>query len=254
MLYVLPPSYRGEPAQHCSHFQILGKDAPGYNRFVLMGIDQAQRHEMDGGGYFTGVHATPAESPIGYSLSLFGNPLLSPPRSTSYCSGASYTAMIEALDLIFPKGAAQLSPTRLDLLRLQEPDGSRREDGVKAWGWWNMDGSGADYSLVQYLQMGAVVSPDDARPGDFLNISWKNGLGHSVVFLGWSKIGKQGNLAVTYWSSNERTNGLGDQTSPLSRVKSLIFVRLTKPDEVFKFVPPSRMDTNIPQFDPPKDF
>jgi len=251
--YVLPPTYFAEPSHHIHHFDLLGKDAPGYNKYVLAAIDQVQSHAPDGGGYFAGVTAVPAESPIGYPVCLFGSPLLVPPRPSSYCSGSSYTAMIEALDMIYPDGSQRLDPERLELLRMQEPDGSRREDGVKAWGWWNMDESGVEYSLVQYLQMGQIVSPRAARPGDFLNIDWRNGLGHSVVFLGWSKTGADGKPAVTYWSSNQKTNGLGDQTSPLSKIKSLIFVRMTHPEHVFDFNPPEIVDTGVKHASTPKN-
>src|SRR5207253_9122527 len=130
------------------------------------------------------------ESPIGYPLALFGKPLLAPPRTTSYCSGSSYTAFIEALNLLYGKegaddGAARLSPDRLEALRMQEPDGGRREDGVKFWGHWNDDGPGCHYALVQYAHMAQEIDPKRARPGDFMNINWKSGLGHSTVFLGY---------------------------------------------------------------------
>src|ERR1700759_1822169 len=107
---------------------------------------------MDGGGQFISVDANPPESPIGYDLKLFGQPLLSAPRKTSYCSGASYTVFIEAMNLQFPDGSAKLSPDRAESLRMQEPDGSRREDGVKFWGLWNDDGPGSQEAALQYAK------------------------------------------------------------------------------------------------------
>lgn len=65
---------------------------------------------------------------------------------------------------------------------MQEPDGGRREDEIKFWGKWNDDGFGNHFALVQYSQMGTTIKPIHARPGDFMNISWKKGGGHSVVF------------------------------------------------------------------------
>ena len=53
---------------HTKHAEIFGKYVTGYNYYVLEGIDKAQSHAMDGGGYFIGVKAVPAESPIGYEL------------------------------------------------------------------------------------------------------------------------------------------------------------------------------------------
>ena len=115
--------------------------------------------------------------------------MLAPTRTTSYCSGSSYAAFVEAMDRLLWR---PLDPARSELLRMQEPDGGRREDGTKAWGWWNADGFGCDFALVQYLGVGERIPVRDARPGDFMNVSWRSGLGHSVVFLGWAKDPREG--------------------------------------------------------------
>ncbi|NOX87733.1 MAG: hypothetical protein GXO77_01820 [Calditrichaeota bacterium] len=219
---------------HTRHAEIFGKYAEGYNKFVLMGIDRAQSHAPDGGGYFIGLKADPPESPMGYELKLFGKSLLKPPRSTSYCSGSTYTAFIEALNLIFSDGQNKISPQRLEALRMQEPDGGRREDFVKFWGYWNADGYGNHFALVQYSKMGERISPQRARPGDFMNISWKKGGGHSVVFLGWYR-DEKGGKNVVYWASQKGTNGMGDAVVPIERIKEVCVVRLTNPERLFSF-------------------
>lgn len=219
---------------HQRHLELLAGHTVGYNAFVLQAIDKVQASAPEGGGYFTGVKAVPAESPIGYQLQLLGAPLLTPPRTTSYCSGSSYTVLIEALNAIYP--GRQLDPQRLELLRMQEPDGGRREDRVKAWGWWNADGYGSQFCLVQYLGLGEEVSPGDALPGDFVNISWKSGNGHSVVFLGYSR-DPQDELQVSFFSSQASTQGLADHTVSAATVADLKFVRLTHPERLFTFTP-----------------
>lgn len=224
--------------------------APAYNRKVLRGVKVVQAHAPDGGGYFTGLKAVPPESPIGYPLKLFGAPLLVPPRSTSYCSGATYSAFIEALNLIFPDGAARLSTERAEAMRMQEPDASRRDDGVKFWGYWNSDGFGSQYALVQYSGMGEEVPPEKARPGDFMNISRKSGSGHSVVFLGWTR--SEGEKAVRYWSSQKATNGINPQVEKLSVIKELKVVRLTHPERLFEFRTDAPVDTRVPGDQPPR--
>lgn len=249
-LYFAPSPLTDMDAHHVSHYKLLRGSLPRYNQFVLMAVDLVQQHATDGGGYFIGPQAEPPESPIGYPVTLFDSPLIAPPRTSSYCSGSTYTVLVESLNFIFGKPLHPLSPERIEALRMQEPDGSRREDRVKAWGWWNADGFGSDFSLVQYLGIGEKISPGDARPGDFMNISWKNGKGHSVVFLGYC-VNKQHEASIDYWASQPGTNGLGDQISPLREIKEICAVRLTKPQNLFAFDPSGKVDTSIPGDPPP---
>jgi hypothetical protein len=230
--------------RHVRHAAIFKRYAAGYNLSVLKAIDIVQAHAMDGGGYFTGLKAVPPESPIGYPLKLFGKALLAPSRTSSYCSGSTYGVLIEALNLIFPHGVSKLSAERLEALRMQEPDGARREDGVKYWGKWNDDGWGSNYALVQYSGMGEDIPPKLARPGDFMNISWKSGKGHSVVFLGWYN--KDGQRGVVYWSSQSGTNGFSDVLCPLEKVASVRIVRLTHPGNVFTFDVDKQVKRDLP--------
>lgn len=219
---------------HTRHARHFGHWAKGYNYYILMGIDQVQAHAQDGGGYFTGKDAKPTESPIGYELQLFKKPLLEPPRPTSYCSGATYAAFIEALNFMFPGGLDSLDFDHYEALRMQELNGGRREDGIKMWGHWNADGYGNHFALVQYAKIGTEVKPIQARPGDFMNISWKKGGGHSVIFLGWYK-DTEGKSHLLYWSSQKSTNGIADQLVDLDAVKAVKVVRLTNPAGIFHF-------------------
>lgn len=256
--HILPPDTLDLPAQHTRHEAVFGKGVPYFNQLVLKGVDEVQQTAMLGGGYFIGIKAQPTESPIGYPLCLGNNQLLDPPRTTSYCSGASYAAFIEALNFWMPQGRSwsndtnrlpetrplELSKDRLEALRMQEPDGSRREDGVKFWGHWNADGFGNHYALVQYSRMGERIIPEKARPGDFINISWKSGIGHSTVFLGWC-LDKEGKKAVRFWSSQKSTNGLGDQVSALETIKSVCIVRVSRPMRIYSFNPKQTVDKKI---------
>ncbi len=217
--------------KHAAHF---GRHVNGYNYYILKGIDKVQSKAPDGGGYFTGKDAKPTESPIGYRLELFGKPLLDPPRTTSYCSGSTYAAFIEALNLIFPHGLDSLDFDHYEALRMQEINGGRREDGIKMWGHWNADGFGNHYALLQYARIGMEVKPNQARPGDFMNISWKKGGGHSVIFLGWYK-DKEGKRQLLYWSSQKGTNGIGDQLVNVANIKNVKVVRLVNPAGIFHF-------------------
>ncbi|MGQ9561797.1 MAG: hypothetical protein ACUVTG_08360 [Candidatus Oleimicrobiaceae bacterium] len=235
-------------AHHTRHREVFGKYVEGFNNginaAILQGIDLVQAHAVDGGGYFTGKDSVPTESPVYYNLHLFGRPLIEAPRHSSYCSGATYAAFIEALNLLLGERSTELTEERYEALRMQEPDGSRREDHVKFWGHWNADGFGTHYALVQYAKMGQAIAPRDLRPGDFVNISWKHGLGHSVIFLGWAKV--KGQKMILYWSSQRATNGYGDQLVSLKRIKNIKAVRLTNPEGVFFFDPATPVDPGIP--------
>lgn len=232
-------------AYHTRHAEIFGKYVNGINLYILKGIDKVQSTAMDGGGYFIGKDSIPTESPIGYELKLLGRSLLEPPRTTSYCSGSSYGAFIEGLNFLYQGSGKKLGDRQYEALRMQEKDGGRREDHVKFWGEWNADGFGNHFALVQYSGMGTVVKPNQARPGDFLNISWKSGLGHSVVFLGWY-IDEAGEKNVVYWSSQRSTNGYADQVTPVARIKEVMIVRLTHPERLFTFQPDTTVNTKIP--------
>lgn len=235
--FILKKSELNMPSHNLLHEKFFSKHAVGYNNFVLQGIDKVQSTTLDGGGYFIGLKADPPESPIGYDLEFMGNRLIKAPRSSSYCSGASYTALIEALNLIYKEyGYKMPDSAKIEALRMQELDGSRREDHVKYWGKWNADGFGNHFALVQYSKMGKEVTPAQARPGDFANISWKSGNGHSVIFLCWA-IDEVGEKYMYYWSSQKGTNGLGDQLVSLKKIKSVKIVRLVKPDNLNQYNP-----------------
>ncbi len=229
---------------HTNHAKIFGKYVSGYNTYILKAIDSVQSTAMDGGGYFIGLKVDPPESPIGYNLNLFDKQLLQAPRTTSYCSGSSYSAFIESLNLMYNNKSQDLSEGRYESLRMQELDDGRREDGIKFWGKWNDDGYGNHFALVQYSDMGKKIDPVNARPGDFLNISWKNGGGHSVVFLGWY-INEQDEKCLLYWSSQTRTNGLGDELVPISKIKEVMVVRLTTPENLFTFDIEKQVDDSV---------
>lgn len=229
-------------AHHKRHADIFGKYVDGYNYYFLKGIDIVQSTAMDGGGYFAALKVDPPEAPTGYKLNFLNKQLIEPARSTSYCSGSSYSAFIEGLNLMFPDKT--ISDEQLELLRMQEPDGGRREDHTKMWGEWNADGFGNNFALVQYTRIGKKIKPIDAKPGDFMNISWKHGGGHSVIFLGWYQ-DEQGKKKVAYWSSQKGTNGFGDQISPIEDISEICVVRVINPERIFLFTPPSKLFYNV---------
>ncbi len=57
----------------------------------------------------------------------------------------------------------------------------------------------------------AIEKPEDARPGDFVQLWRNNGTGHSVVFLEWKKGGDGKLKALRYWSTQKSTDGIGER-------------------------------------------
>ncbi len=53
-----------------------------------------------------------------------------------------------------------------------------------------------------------ITSLENARAGDFMDISRENNTGHTVVFLNWLKDEKGRIIGLKYWSSQESTNGI----------------------------------------------
>jgi hypothetical protein len=83
-----------------------------------------------------------------------------------------------------------------------------------------------------------------------MNISWKSGLGHSVVFLGWRQDQSSG-PGVIYWASQRGTNGLGDQFSLLAQIDKVCVIRLTHPERLFRFDPSATVDPSVAGDPPP---
>jgi hypothetical protein len=207
---------------------------------ILSSVDEVQKALPDGGGYFMGIKAHPPECPVGFPVSFYGRGLVQPTRKTSYCSGASYTVLMLALDKWLGNKRIVLIESQLEALRMQELDGGRREDEVKFWGWWNADGPGSYYALCEYTNMGKRVTPKEAIPGDFVNISWKKAGGHSAVFLGFEPT-KEGTPGMKFWSSQGSTNGFATMTVPLDSIDSAVFVRLTNPENLVNLDPSKAM-------------
>lgn len=239
------------PTQHMSHLRKFGSDAPGINRVVLRAVDSIQAKEPEGGTYFIGVKANPSESPISFPVMFRDRPILNPPRSSSYCSGATYAVFMTALEFLLPPTRPGFSESIIEALRMQEPDGGRREDTVKLYGWWNADGPGCYFALCEYTQMGRRIKPGDALAGDFVNINWVNGPGHSVVFLQWEKTA-DGEPGMRFWSSQSSTNGLGDKVVPLSSISGFVFTRLTAPEKLAELNPAYQMPRPKVSYDVPK--
>jgi hypothetical protein len=74
-----------------------------------------------------------------------------------------------------------------------------------------------------------------AIPGDFLKVWWTKEIGakehgHSVVYLG-SRTDAAGESYLKFWSSNI-PGGYGVKEVPMTRVKNMLFSRITDPKAI----------------------
>lgn len=143
----------------------------------------------------------------------------------SFCSGATYLVLLEALD----HGSPELLPV-MD-----------HQDGHGVFGRWNANGPGAA-KLVADLGAGVNFTDwEKARPGDFLKIWWTDEIGgrergHHVVYLGCDA------GSVRFWSSNQ-PGGYGVKSVPRADCHRVLFTRVTRPE---KFAEAKHLSTADP--------
>jgi hypothetical protein len=71
---------------------------------------------------------------------------------------------------------------------------------------------------LEQLGIGRQVKPEEARPGDFLQLWRLNKSGHSVVFLEWITEGNKP-IGVKYRSTQKLTDGIGDRVEYFADVE-----------------------------------
>ena len=143
----------------------------------------------------------------------------------SFCSSACYLLLLKALET-WDSGRSGPVISERAWLALMPRIG--QHDGDGPWGWANANGPGF---AVLVHSLGAGVNFEDwgqARPGDFMKIFWTDHIGrresgHLTVLV------KDGGDEVTFWSSNV-PDGYGARTVPKSKIKRVIFTRITRPE------------------------
>lgn len=199
----------------------LAASAQDWNAAVLAAI----RTMPAGGGYLA---TREAGAKLRAAVDVRGDGLeVVPGRARpSYCSGATYLVLLSVIEQARREGVISLPPEAMAALppRLQP-------DGVGVWGRWNANGPGAA-SLFSALGAGRSFTVwEEARPGDFLKIFWRDAVGanergHLVVYLGREE--RDGREFVRFWSSN-KPGGYGEKSVPRSQVARAIFTRLERP-------------------------
>jgi hypothetical protein len=199
---------------------------PEINRLILSTLP----HFPKGGGYSVSRQALGA---LGQSITQ--NPktrgiLVTPKKSTpSFCSGATYLVLLKTLELLSDNRKITLTP---EAWKAYAQTGQADGDGI--WGRWNANGPGTA-KFLHDLKAGTNFSNfDRALPGDFMKIWWSMEIGakesgHSVIYLG--RTVENGEEMVRFWSSNI-PDGFGEKNIPRTKVKRVLFTRLTRPENL----------------------
>ncbi len=150
----------------------------------------------DGGGYNWVAGSTGVPEEIRFKDTL----ILSKGKGGTYCCGITFAVVMQAgteLGML-----DSLSPAEIKLLQKRfygVPKDAQERQCVMA---------------LEEAGLGAEVTADEARAGDFLQFYRDKG-GHSVIFLNWVEENGQ-RIGFTYRSSQKSTNGVGDRTEYFS--------------------------------------
>lgn len=214
---------------------LLACSAPSEETSTQTSFNQATLEaikKMPQGGGYSGSDATKNKLPLACVAKPAGLSFSLKSAQPSFCSGATYLALLHALDQ-----TQSLSQTDAQLLVVALD----QKDGQGLFGRWNANGPGCA-KLVADLGCGQnFTSWDKAQPGDFLKIWWTDKIGgqergHHVVYLSHNE------TSVRYWSSNQ-PNGYGEKTIPRSDCKRVLFSRITAPQKFNQI-------SNLPPSDP----
>jgi hypothetical protein len=208
--------------------------AADWNAAVL----EAIRTMPAGGGYSA---TSEASARLRAAADLRGGALVVRPAIArpSYCSGATYLVLLKVVAQAQTGGAVSIDAAPL-LPAMQR-------DGEGVWGRWNANGPGTA-RLFHELGLGKNFTGwEEARPGDFLKIFWRDAVGahehgHSVVYLGTEVQG--GVECVRFWSSN-KPGGYGEKIVPKSKIARALFSRLEHPERLALAANLPRIDTYL---------
>jgi len=131
------------------------------------------------------------------------------PASKAYCSGITFEVYMKAATI------AAGSDFVLNGLSASNIERFRKD-------WYGVDGNRRTMvdALVSRNLGIEILDPNNAAPGDFVQFWWRDGFGHSVVFLGWIRDAKGQISGIRYWSA--QGNGIGEAQDMVGGVGRLI--------------------------------
>ncbi|MEC8424702.1 MAG: hypothetical protein VX000_13050, partial [Myxococcota bacterium] len=146
----------------------------------------------------------------------------------SFCVGLTFEVFMRAFDEVDREwgGDGILNGVSFDALHDFRTDWFVRE----------LYGTGVVEAVENHGIGAAVTDWSDVRPGDFVQFWRHSGSGHNVVFLDWERDGTDAIIGFRYWSTQDSTAGIGENTeyfgSSGSRVDPNLFhvARIAEPD------------------------
>lgn len=145
----------------------------------------------NGGGY-----CNLADTGVNETIRQNGSLILSASKGGTYCCGYTFEVAMriaEQRGLLADKSVSKVRRFQ------QEWYGSVDSAALKQCA-----------AAVCDLGIGREIALDDAQPGDFVAFQRNNGIGHSVVFLGWVKNQTGKKVGIHFRSSQPGTDGIGD--------------------------------------------
>ncbi len=117
----------------------------------------------------------------------------------SYCCGLTFEVFVRAMKL------------RNQQKGLDQDDfnGMTFDDLFNMLQIWFIEGKGdSPQKAIEYYGLGRKITDwDEAKPGDFCDLSRSNATGHSVIFIGWVRDPDGKITGLEYFSSNSRGVG-----------------------------------------------
>jgi hypothetical protein len=115
------------------------------------------------------------------------------PKGRTFCCGLTLEVLYGVMPSKLPDDAKLTTATAAEFKNL--------------WFCRNFLSPGPEDALVSF-GMGKKIEPDDALPGDFVQL-WRNDKsGHSVIFVAWAKDREGKTVGIHYWSTQTATKGI----------------------------------------------
>ena len=182
---------------------------PEFNRMVL---EEAAIYPIDGTYGYWWPNAEQMEEELGEGARFSGvtrdiylagqRVMYGEPQGRTFCCGVTLEAFHAAWTRWLDKyGEPEDNPLTPETW----------SDFQRYWFVLEKNGPGPSLALEEF-GLGRTIEPEEALPGDFVQIWRRQGSGHSVIFLSWVRDEEGEIIGFRYWSSQPGTDGIHPAT------------------------------------------